>query len=118
MGHNMKIKRLIRNGNVHEYVEKIYDNDYYYNISATIYDSLSEIVVTSTAVSIYFHDGSCLVTNIRPGGLFPGKKKLKKEQLVEVMDLLVTINYEGKSFSPQEVRAFYSKYLREYNDGI
>jgi hypothetical protein len=114
----MKIKRLIRNGNVHEYTEKLYDDEYYYNISATIYGSLCEIVVSKSGVSVYFHDGSCLTTNMRPGGMFPGENKLKKRHLLRVMNTLVSTNYEGKSFSPQEVRAFYSKYLREYNDGI
>ena len=111
-----EIKELIRNGDVYEYVEGLYDDKedpYFYDISFCLGESEKAhgIIITGFGVSVDWYGGASTHTNLKPNKIFPGKMKLEEEDLIKIIDLLDKSGYEGMKYTKDEMEGFYQDWI-------
>jgi hypothetical protein len=123
----MKILKLTdKYGEVFDYEDFSDEKGYFYEITFlmdSIPDRSHSIIVMPHGVNVEWHlqsEFKITYTNIVPSSLFPGKEKLDDEDLLEVMDTLRKIKFEGQSnvFSREDIKELYEdwKSLGEKND--
>lgn len=112
----MKIKTLVHNGEKFDYEYKLYkkniDDPYFYDISFSLASTPGKshgIIITAHGVSIDWHGGASTHTNIVPKALFPGKLKLKKDDLRKIIDIVDTTR-DGKTYSAEEMENLHEEW--------
>lgn len=89
---------------------------YLYDISVVCRGRAGVVSISRWGVSLWYHDGDAVMTNIEPNGLFKGKRQLTATDLKKILNLLEAINLEGMPVSKEDIECFYQRYLREVND--
>lgn len=93
--------QLVRDGVTHPYTEELSENDYCYAIE--LIKPHGSVIITRFGVSICYVNGCVKVTNIVPNSLFQHKTCLIESELIQVLDTLEAIGFEGKKYTPEQV---------------
>lgn len=98
-------KKLVRKGQEYDYIEQLFpdQDEYVYVIVVRFHNVPAEVIITRLGLAMNRADGTCVRTNIRPGGLFPGKNSLSEDELVKVLDVFIRTGFEGKVYTQEEM---------------
>ena len=114
--------KILNHEKIKEYIEKIGEDDYIYEIllegnvtlpGVTITDDGMEftddiflengvVLITKGGASIVCPNGM-IQTNVIPDALFPGAQKLSLDQLLHLVNVLEQTGYEGRFISLEEL---------------
>lgn len=105
----MSVQILPGKKNNYKFIEKTFEDGYYYEIYVFIKDGEKQprkaaIVVTPHDLSVVYETEDAVVTNVTPKLIFKNKPQLQWPHLAYLIILLEWIGLEGKYFSPEEMQ--------------
>ena len=96
------------------YVEDIDQIGYFYGVCVIVNNKKATICITESGISVQLMTGHVIHTNIIPGTIFPDCFSLEYWQILHIVKLLESTGMEGKIYTPEEMKAKYRKFDREF----